>query len=85
MKAQVSLRVPTSFYATYMGNVNYVQSIKLLGSSPYPLTTYISANNSRQFYSDEFLLSFINYAVNMAAGMTKAVTQPDLVAAYNSV
>lgn len=47
MKAGVSKRIPTSYYTTYMGNLNYLQSIKLLGSDPYPLTTYISANSPR--------------------------------------
>lgn len=76
MKAKVSKRIPTSYYTISLGNIDYLQGIKLLGSSPYPLTTYISANSPREFYSDEFLLSFINYAVNMISGMNGKTTQP---------
>jgi len=85
MKAGVSKRVPTSYYQISLNNINYLQSIKLLGSAPYPLTTYISADSPREFYSDEFLLSFINYAVNMISGMNGKKTQPEIVAAYNQV
>lgn len=79
MKAGVSKRIPTSYYTITLNNLNYLQSIKLLGSDPFPLTTYISATSSRQSYSDEFLLSYINYAVNMISGMNGKVTQPELV------
>ncbi len=47
MKAGVSKRIPTSYYTISLNNINYLQNIKLLGSSPYPLTTYISANSPR--------------------------------------
>jgi hypothetical protein len=43
MKAKVSNRIPTSYYATYMTNLNYLQNIKLLGSQPAKVTTYLSA------------------------------------------
>ncbi len=85
MKAKVSNRIPTSYYTVYMGNVNYLQSVKLLGSAPYPLKTYISANETRNMYSDEFLLSFINYDIALAANMSTAITQPQLVTAYAAV
>ncbi len=75
MKAGVSKRDPTSYYTISLNNINYLQSIKLLGSTPYPLTTYISADTPRQFFSDEFLLSYINYAVNMISGMNGKTTQ----------
>lgn len=52
MKAKVSNRIPSSYYAVNMGNINYLQSVKLLGSSPYILKTYISANETRNMYSD---------------------------------
>lgn len=52
MKTGVSKRLPTSFYQISLNNINYIQSIKLYGSSPYPLTTYISADTPREFYSD---------------------------------
>ena len=85
MKAGVSKLIPTSYYSISLSNINYLQSIKLLGSSPYPLTTYISATSPREFYSDEFLLSFINYAVNMVSGMQGKTTQAELVSVYNSI
>jgi hypothetical protein len=85
MKAGVSKRVPNSYYAISLSNINYLQNIKLLGSSPYPLTTYISATSPREFYSDEFLLSYINYAVNMISGMQGKTTQAELVSVYNSI
>jgi hypothetical protein len=42
MKAGVSNRIPVSYYTIYMSNINYLQKIKLNGSSPYPITTYIT-------------------------------------------
>lgn len=80
MKKGVSKRISTSLYSISLNNINYLQSIKLLGSDPYPLTTYISATSPRELYSDEFLLSYINYAANMISGMSGKVTQSELVA-----
>ncbi len=47
MKAKVSNIVPDSFYKVYSTNLNYLQNIKLLGSNPYPLKTYINKDTAR--------------------------------------
>lgn len=75
MKAGVSNRIPTSYYSTYMTNLNYLQSIKLLGSDPFEVTTYLDQNDTQVFYSDEFLLSYINYAFALIENMQNLTTQ----------
>jgi hypothetical protein len=39
----------------------------------------------KNFYSDEFLLSFINYALSLYANMKTAKNIPELVQIYNNL
>ena len=47
MKAGVSNRIPIYYYDLYTSNMEYLQRIKLLGSTPYRLTTYLNADTAR--------------------------------------
>jgi hypothetical protein len=71
------------FTKIYSDNINYLESIKLQGSSPYPVTVSLGSAN-QTFLTDEFILSFINYAVSVYGNMSAAHSTADLVSIFKT-
>jgi len=81
MTVNQSNDTPLRFTNIYTDNIQFLQSIKLEGSSPYYID--ISLGNSTQtFLTDEFLLSFISYSLNVFGNMTSNMTKAQLAAIY---
>jgi hypothetical protein len=54
-----------------------------MGASPYQVSVSLGTAN-QTFLTDEFLLSFINYAISVYGNMSQAKTPSDLVDAFNA-
>ncbi len=74
----------TRFGQIYSDNIAYLQSISLLGASPYQVSIQMG-NNTQSLLTAEFLLSFINYANIIYGNMSQAKTQADMASIYSAV
>jgi hypothetical protein len=67
----------------YFDNIQYLQSIKLNGANPYQIQISLG-NTTQTFLTDEFLLSFINYALSISSQITVNSSIANLVSAYKT-
>jgi hypothetical protein len=72
------------FTHIYGDNLNFLESIKLLGSSSYQIDVQMGTSN-QTFLTDEFILSFVNYAISVYGNMSLAQTQADLIKTFQSI
>lgn len=54
-----------------------------MGASPYRISVSMGTAN-QTFLTDEFLLSFINYAISIYGNMSQAKTPGDLITTFKS-
>lgn len=87
LTANFSQERAAHYLSLYEDNLNFLQSIKLLGSRPYQLPVLLVSNatiSSQTFYSDEFIFAFINNVVSLYSNISDKTTSAGLVAGYLS-
>lgn len=83
MTAHQWFDTPARFAHIYSDNIHHLEQIKLNGASPYQISISLGSS-SQTFLTDEFILSFINYALGIYANMSSATSQADLMSIYAS-
>jgi hypothetical protein len=71
------------FANVYSDNVQFLQSIKLSGANPYSIQISLG-NGTQAFLTDEFLLSFITYALAVSSTITANSSVADIVSAFKA-